>query len=643
MLKIKRSDENPILIPNSDNPWEAEATFNACPILDRGKIHLVYRAMSSEQMNGGLNMQVSSIGYASSKDGIHFKNRRQFIKPENDWERFGCEDPRVTKLNGKYYIFYTALSQYPFRAEGIKIGLATTKDFKKILNKYSVTPFNAKAMALFPSKINGKMAAILSVNTDNPPSRIGIAIFDREDQVWSREYWENWYSSLDEHSIFLERSPKDHVEVGAPPVKTKHGWLIIYSYIQNYFSPPSTFGIEAVLLDLKNPKKIIARTDKPLMVPQEEYEVYGKIPNIIFPSGAIVKGGKLYLYYGATDTVNSVAMMPLKDLLKEMVSSKFQTIRLERFEKNPILKPESRNPWEAKAVFNTAAVYEDKKVHLIYRAMSNDNTSVFGYASSSDGLNIDERLPEPVYAPRESFEMKGVAGGNSGCEDPRITKIGNTFYMCYTVFDGINPPRVAMSSILVDDFLSKNWKWSKPILISPPGVDDKDSALFPKKINGKYAFLHRLGVSIWIDFVDNLNFDGNKWLGGKILMSPRMGQKDSKKIGIAGPPIETEKGWLLLYHGVSKKEDNHYHIRAALLDLNDPTCVIVRTKDPILETETAYEKYGIVPNVIFSNGAVVINNQLYVYYGGADKVIGVATMKMSKLLEKLEAEYKNPT
>ena len=110
-------------------------------------------------------------------------------------------------------------------------------------------------MALFPSKINGKMAAILSVNTDNPPSRIGIAIFDREDQVWSREYWENWYSSLDEHSIFLERSPKDHVEVGAPPVKTKHGWLIIYSYIQNYFSPPSTFGIEAVLLDLKNPKK----------------------------------------------------------------------------------------------------------------------------------------------------------------------------------------------------------------------------------------------------------------------------------------------------------------------------------------------------------------------------------------------------
>ena len=133
MLKIKRSDENPILIPNSDNPWEAEATFNACPILDRGKIHLVYRAMSSEQMNGGLNMQVSSIGYASSKDGIHFKNRRQFIKPENDWERFGCEDPRVTKLNGKYYIFILPCLNTLFGQKGLKSDWPQPKISKKSL------------------------------------------------------------------------------------------------------------------------------------------------------------------------------------------------------------------------------------------------------------------------------------------------------------------------------------------------------------------------------------------------------------------------------------------------------------------------------------------------------------------------------
>ena len=96
----------------------------------------------------------------------------------------------------------------------------------------------------------------------------------------------------------------------------------------------------------------------------------------------------------------------------------------------------------------------------------------------------------------------------------------------------------------------------------------------------------------------------------------------------------------MLYHGVSKKADNHYHLRAALLDPRDPTKVIVRTKDPILEVEASYEKFGVVPNVVFSNGGAVINGKLFVYYGGADKVIGVATVKLSELLKRLVAESK---
>ena len=181
MFAFKRSDENPILVPSDENEWEKLAVLNGCPVIGGGKIHFLYRAVSASN--------ISSLGYASSTDGVHFKNRRQFTKHEYDWERFGCEDPRVTKIGSTYYVFYTALSTYPFSADGIKVGLAITKDFKKIREKHLVTPFNAKAMCLFPEKIKGKLVAILTGNTDRPPSNICIATFEREDQMWSREYW----------------------------------------------------------------------------------------------------------------------------------------------------------------------------------------------------------------------------------------------------------------------------------------------------------------------------------------------------------------------------------------------------------------------------------------------------------------------
>lgn len=636
MFAFKRSEENPILVPSVDNEWEKLAALNGCPVVGGGKIHFVYRAVSASN--------ISSIGYASSTDGIHFKNRKQFIRHDRDWDRFGCEDPRVTKIGSTYYIFYTALSTYPFTADGIRVAVATTKDFRTIRDKHLVTPFNAKAMTLFPEKIKGKYYALLTVNTDRPPSKICLASFTHEEQMWSEQYWEEWYSSREQHALHLERTTTDHVEVGAPPIKTKDGWLVLYSHIQNYFNPPAVFGVEALLLDLENPSKIIARTDHPLLVPQAEYEKYGMVPNIVFPSGAYSKGDKLYLYYGAADTVIGVAMGKTSELVKELMKNRIRTSGLERYAKNPILQPDTIHGWESKATFNAGVLALDKKVHILYRAMSDENTSVIGYASSKDGYAIDERLPEPVYVPREDFEKKGVPGGNSGCEDPRLTKIGKTIYMLYTAYDGTHVPRVAMTSISVGDFQKQNWNWTKPVLISPPNVDDKDAAIFPKKIKGKYAILHRIGLSIWIDFVDELLFGDasptKHWLDGKILMSPRQGERDSKKIGIAGPPIETEEGWLLIYHGVSKKADNHYHLRAALLDPRDPTKVIVRTKDPILEIDASYEKFGIVPNVVFSCGSAVVGGKLFVYYGGADKVLGVATIKLADLLKRLVAESK---
>lgn len=634
---IERYDKNPILAPNKNQSWEAEAVLNGCPIEKGNKIFLVYRAISLPHYHtlAQTKLMVSDIGIAESKDGINFSNRKRFIVPEHEWERFGCEDPRVTKLNNKYYIFYTALSEYPFRAEGIKIGMAISKDLAHIQEKHLVTPFNAKAMALFPERIAGKMWAILTVHTDKPPAKICLASFGKEEELWQEANWQKWYQNFEKYALPLQRRPQDHIEVGAPPIKTRYGWLLFYSYIKNYFSANRLFGIEAVLLDLKNPLKILSRTDYPLLAPEEYYERIGIVPNVIFPSGALMRKKSLYLYYGAADTTCSLAFVDTAGLINKMLKKEVKPTKFTRAKENPIILPVKNHPWEEKLTFNPAAIYLEDKVHILYRAMSNDNTSTIGYAQSKDGIHIDFRFSEPVYIPREPFEQKLTPGGNSGVEDPRLTKIGGKIYMLYTAFDGRNPPRVALTWIKAKNFLAQKWNWAKPVLISPPDLDDKDAALFPEKIKGKYIIIHRSGDDIDLSFCQTLNFDGTWWLEEYRWISPRKGMWDSRKVGIAAPPIKTDQGWLALYHGVS--EDKTYRVGAVLCDAKDPAKIIARTDEPIFEPETAYEKEGEISNVVFPCGAVLIGNKIFMYYGGADKVVGVATMELETLLKTLES------
>jgi len=268
MLQAKRYSQNPILSPSGENNWEAEAVFNCCPIKTGSKLHLVYRAIAAPKIHNGVELELSTIGYASGKDYYHFSDRRQLIVPQYDWEKYGCEDPRVAKVNGRYFIFYTALSDYPHSAEGIKVGLAITKDFEQIERKYLVTNFNSKAMSLFPERIKGRLAAILTTDTDKPPATIGIAFFDEVDNIWSRNYWDNWYSNRQKYAIDLQRGNYDHIEIGAPPLKTKEGWLLIYCYIKDYQSSQPIFGIEAALLDLENPTEVLGVLTKPILVPK---------------------------------------------------------------------------------------------------------------------------------------------------------------------------------------------------------------------------------------------------------------------------------------------------------------------------------------------------------------------------------------
>ena len=641
MFVVKRSKHNPIFTPEKDSYWEGFATFNFSPVRVDRAIFGFYRAISVPDALR-TPRQISTIGKCESKDGVHFKNRMPFIVPEKEWDKFGCEDPRATFFEGKYYIFYTALSKYPFEADGIRVAVAVSKDLKKVEERHLVTPFNGKAMALFPERVNGKITAIFSAHTDVPPAKMAIAQVDRIEELWSEEFWQRWQAEIDNHTIDPKRSGSDHVEVGAAPIKTKYGWLLIYSHIQNYFKSsgqPRLFGIEALLLDLNDPAKIIGRTKGPILVPEETYELSGYVPNVVFPTGTLLKKDILTVYYGAADTATCSFSVSLHDLVHSIRPEHALKHQFKRSAKNPIIEPRPENAWETKATFNPGAIHLEGKIHIVYRAMSEDNTSTFGYAVTKNGEDILERFKDPIYLPREEFENKKIKKTNSGCEDPRLTKIGKNIYMCYTAYDGVGPPRVAITSITEKDFLSRKWNWGKPLLITPSGFDDKDACLFPKKFSHGYLVFHRVEREICGDYLPTLDFKTEAIKKCIRIIEPRLNMWDSYKVGITAPPVKTKYGWLLLYHGVSKTSST-YRVGAVLLDSKDPTTILARTTDPIFEPEAEYEKNGLVNNVVFPCGMVLHKGILYLYYGGGDRVVGMATMELDVILNALRHSRK---
>ncbi len=319
-MSLARYIRNPILYPDPRNYWEAGGTFNPCVINFNKKIVMLYRALSAPlQRNFGEYLQVSSIGYAESKDGFNFKNKKFFFGPEYAWEGYGCEDPRIVFFEKEYYIFYTAVASWPPVPDAVKVALATTKDFKTYKKLGIVTPFNAKAMSLFPKRINGKVAAIFQYNSDRPPSKVIVTFWDEvEDMVKAtEETWKKFVSSsnIGKYTVFEAIPPQKYVEVGAPPIETEEGWLMIYPDI----TPENTFRIAACLLDYENPTKILAKTKKPLLEPMTDYEIMGNIPNVLFPSGALVKDGKLWVYYGAADKYIGIAYCNFDELMRKLI------------------------------------------------------------------------------------------------------------------------------------------------------------------------------------------------------------------------------------------------------------------------------------------------------------------------------------
>ncbi|MFZ2500545.1 MAG: hypothetical protein WAW90_00985 [Minisyncoccia bacterium] len=632
MFVIHREPHNPILSPRREHPWEALATFNPSVIREKNGWRMYYRALSNPAALISPYAEQSTIGEAFSEDGIHFHSRRQVLVPEESWESFGCEDPRATIFEGVTYLTYTALGGYPFSKENIKVAIAVARDGENFTERHLATPFNAKAFAIFPERVNGKVAALLAVHTDDPPAEICLVYADTIEDFWSPAFWETWYANWKSHAVSFRRNSNDHVEVGSPPILTEKGWLIFYSYIEDYFSGNErVFSIEAALLDRDDPSKIISRTES-ILVPEEIYEKYGVIPDIVFPTSvSIGDNGQLDLWYGAADTVCAKASVKMNDLLRALDPER-PARTFTRAEKNPILTPQG-DGFESRDVFNAAAIDIEGTAYILYRAMDTANTSTIGLAISKDGVTIDERLPVPVYVPRAEFEMKrGSPTGNSGCEDPRIVNIDNTLYLTYTAYDGVHAPAGAVSSISVADFLARRFeKWSMPFLLTPDGIDDKDLALLPEKIDGNYLLYHRISGRVCADLLPSLT-SGKRVSRCIEIMGPRRGMWDGAKVGSAAPPIKVGDNWLMIYHGVSRHST--YRLGAALLDPSG-TAIISRTADPIFEPLEQYEKEGEIPNVVFSCGTVVRDDTVYLYYGAADKTVCVATASLKHILDAL--------
>ena len=332
---------------------------------------------------------------------------------------------------------------------------------------------------------------------------------------------------------------------------------------------------------------------------------------------------------------------------KKRVKAKksFPRLTLRKPHTNPIISPKHDNSWNGWQTFNPGVIQLEEKIHFLYRAIGPDGVSRLGYASSNDGLNIHERLPEPAYehqVKEQSFNIFSYFSGGSwgGAEDARIVRVDNEdkLYMTYTACNG--DLRVALTSIKVDDFRNKRWNWAPPVLLSPPGEVHKNWLIFPEKINGRYAILHSINPEIKIEYLDNLKFDNANYIrsyhGGK----PRKDCWDKWLRGAGPIPVKTKYGWLLFYHAMDN-DWGKYRVGAMLLDLNDPTKVIARAKAPILEPSEHYENHGFKGGVVYASGAVVKDKNLYIYYGAADSYVCVAQANFDNFLEEL-IKHKEP-
>ncbi|KUK49598.1 MAG: glycosidase [Parcubacteria bacterium 33_209] len=321
--------------------------------------------------------------------------------------------------------------------------------------------------------------------------------------------------------------------------------------------------------------------------------------------------------------------------------------------KKKLILEKTNNEFEINGVFNPGCYQEGDFVHMFYRAISSTMNSSIGYAKLDKNNKVVERWNEPIIKRDFDYELHGV-------EDARIVKIDNTFYVFYVAYDGKNAvtayatgedlfnlqkkgiitPTIKYSEAreIMKDFQ----KYTNQADLYMKNVGDdvlfwaKDVFLFPEKINGKFYMMIRVLPDMQIisfDSFDEINNDFWRSHLKRINELTVIECIEGRHVGGGCPPIKTPYGWVIIFHSVD--DDRIYHTSVALLDLNNPLKVISRLKEPLFSPTEDWEKEGVVSNVVFATGTAIFGDKLYIYYGAADKRIGVAEIYLKDLLKKI--------
>lgn len=331
-----------------------------------------------------------------------------------------------------------------------------------------------------------------------------------------------------------------------------------------------------------------------------------------------------------------------------------------RIKKHGILLGPTRLDFENEGVLNPATIQHGDKILLYYRAVKKGNFSTIGYCDLSGPTKVATRLDKPLLAPEYDYESKGI-------EDPRVVMLDGLYHLTYTAFDGanacgtlavstdgVNYTKKGLIVAQMDFAMFKQLAETRGRLeesytlfnMMNPRLWDKDLIFFPRRINGKIYFLHRIKPDIQVvavneiaDLTQDFWHDYYRNFHDHILLKPKFPHEKSY-VGGGCPPVETPHGWLLIYHGVYETSHGYiYSGCAALLDLNDPRKELARLPYPLIVPQKVWEIRGDVDNVCFPTGTVVQGDTLYIYYGAGDEVIAAGSVSLPELLKELLAHH----
>ena len=546
----------PVLVPTPGVAWASGAVFNpgaalgpdgVLRLLARG-VPAGHRRVAVEHADAfepafGFERYVSTLGLATRGPGGSFTLAAEpLLAPSGEVDRFGCEDARITHLNGRWWIAYTALAEPAATAtHGVGIALASTTDWVTVERHGRIGPaVRDKDAALFPALVGGRIAMFHRIAPD-----VQVVFFEDEAQMLApgARFWERALGRLDASVVLRPARTWEakKVGMGPPPIRTDDGWLVVY----HAADAGHVYRAGLALLDLDDPTRVVARTRRPVLSPERDFERQGDVPNVVFPQGAAVEDGVLHLYYGAADCAVGHAHAPLADVLDLLreegrtpatvppVTFDFRgdrdtrrtlgpsAVAVERLHGGrPVLEPVADHAWESAVVLNPAAVHVEAGADLermmdawalaepqrdrlrnaggacvmLYRAQGTafacetpagpHVASALGLAVFTPDLRLVYRAPDPTIAPEAPFHDLGV-------EDARCTRIGDTYFLHYTGYasddgaaDGRAPlahgaaGRVRLCLATTRDFAA--WTLHGPVPGDVNRYGDKNGALFPE-------------------------------------------------------------------------------------------------------------------------------------------------------------------